>query len=235
MKINDKILSIPPYLSTSWENVRALQFRDEVLVIHLKDSESIQIPGLTKETVEQIFHIHSEYLEHQHLDTSKKEPNLFSNPSLLSQDLSDSPVKLGFGFDAFGSPLQHNPDHMNAPDLPEVVLKKISAIAKIIAPEDIQALPKPEPHCNCMHCQIAKAINKEVQVQTDFVSESSEEEIVDEDLTFQQWNIEQTGDQLFNVTNRLDQTEQYRVYLGKPVGCTCGKEGCEHIVAVLKS
>ena len=47
--------------------------------------------------------------------------------------------------------------------------------------------------------------------------------------------ITQTGDKLFTVVNKLDPQENYHVYLGHPVGCTCGKQGCEHILVVLKS
>ena len=64
---------------------------------------------------------------------------------------------------------------------------------------------------------------------------TQEEEVTDRDLSFQQWAIEQTGDKLFCVTNKLDRLEKYNVFLGDPVGCTCGIQGCEHILAVLKS
>ena len=43
------------------------------------------------------------------------------------------------------------------------------------------------------------------------------------------------NDKLFTVINKLDQQEKYNVFLGEPVGCTCGKQGCEHMLAVLKS
>ena len=63
-----------------------------------------------------------------------------------------------------------------------------------------------------------------------------EEEIVsDEDLKFKTWDIVQTGEKLYDVTNPLDTKEQYHVYLGEPVGCTCGEQYCEHIRAVLSS
>ena len=128
--------------------------------------------------------------------------------------------------------MQHNPAQANSPDLPEEVLNKVSAIAKIVTPEDMKSLPKAEPHYNCIHCQIARAIHKGIQNMDG--EREDEEEVADEELQFQQWDIKQKGE-LFVVTNRLDTAEQYHVYLGNPVGCTCGKSGCEHIVAVLKS
>ncbi len=62
-----------------------------------------------------------------------------------------------------------------------------------------------------------------------------EEEISSEELSFQQWEIVQTGENLYQVVNRLDRADSYRVYLGDTIGCTCGKDGCEHVIAVLKS
>jgi len=62
-----------------------------------------------------------------------------------------------------------------------------------------------------------------------------EEEVSDEDLTFQDWEVKQEGDKLYLVTNPLDRDERYRVFLGKPLGCTCGKTNCEHIRMVLSS
>ena len=72
--------------------------------------------------------------------------------------------------------------------------------------------------------------------QADPINEREvEEDVRDDELQFEQWSISSAGDKLYNVVNRLDEQEKYRVYLGHPVGCTCGREGCEHILAVLKS
>lgn len=162
----------------------------------------------------------------------------FLNRSLLEGD-GESSLTFGFGtFDSLGSALHHNENQSDIPNLPKEILSKISAIAKIVAPEDGQALPKPEPHCNCTHCQIARAVH-EGFAETSDVSirglAQPEEVIKDTDLNFQQWDIQQIEEKLFSVTHKLDANEKYRVYLGHPVGCTCGKEGCEHILAVLKS
>jgi hypothetical protein len=79
-----------------------------------------------------------------------------------------------------------------------------------------------------MHCQIAKALHGELP-------EEQEEEVTDEDLKFRLWDIDQTGDKLYVVTNPLDSKEYYNVFLGDPIGCTCGEKNCEHIRAVLNS
>ena len=239
MRINNKILSIPPYLSTSWNHVLALHMKDSTLVVCLNDGSTVDVPNLKPEIIEMIFSAHASYLERQSERPNPSQPNYPTKASnslfsTLAND-ADIPFRLGFGtFDALGSALQHNPSQANAPDLPKEILSKISAIAKIVAPEETVNLPKPEPHCNCIHCQIAKAISSglgEPQQQL----EAEEEEVSSEDLSFCQWEITQTGDKLYTVINRLDSKEKYSVYLGHPLGCTCGKQGCEHILAVLKS
>lgn len=234
MKINEKILCLPPYISTSWKNVTSILFRNGELIINLNNGEPVHIPNLAPQIVEAVFTAHAQYVE-SHLEI----PPVAGNPLMNPQMVGDSPFKIGFSTtDGLGAALQHNPDQAGAPNLPPEMLEKLGAIAKIVAPEDLDSLPKPEPHCNCVHCQIARSIQrsisgmKEEEIKDD---KDEEEEIRDEDLKFQEWDITQTGDQLFTVVNRLDAHEMYRVFLGHPVGCTCGKPGCEHILAVLKS
>ncbi len=89
-----------------------------------------------------------------------------------------------------------------------------------------EAFPKPEPHCNCPHCQIARAMHG-------IEKQELEEPVSDEDLKFRDWEIKQTGEKLYSVTNPIDPSEQYTVFLGEPVGCTCGHSHCEHIKSVL--
>ncbi len=62
-----------------------------------------------------------------------------------------------------------------------------------------------------------------------------EPEVKEEDLRFQQWTACRLEENMYSVTIKLDSIEHYHVYLGDPMGCTCGKKGCEHIVAVLLS
>ncbi len=63
MKINDKILSIPPYISTSWSYVKSLQMKGPFLVITLMGGEAINIPNLKGDIIEQIFIAHANFLE----------------------------------------------------------------------------------------------------------------------------------------------------------------------------
>lgn len=211
MQINDKILYIPPYISTTWQNISSLTIDNKKnLVVLLHTKEKILIPNLDFPTLNLIFENHKKHLE---------QPNT-----------TKIGFKLPIGLDGLGGldPLsfaKHNPKEMNAENLPDEILEKLSSISKVLE-IDQESLPKPEPHCNCTHCQIARAMR----------GEKKEEEIVsDEDLKFRIWDIEQTGDNLFQVKNPLDSQEHYDVFLGNPIGCTCGKKDCEHIKAVLKS
>lgn len=225
-KINDKMLVIPPYISTTWSRVVALHMKGTLLAITLNDNSIITIPGLPTDVIESIFNHHAAYLE----KAVEKQADKNDMIQLLG---NQGAVRFGFeGTEGMNMVMQHNPSQANAPDLPADMLHKISAISKILAPDEA-ILPKAEPSCNCFHCQIARAINPGGEIK--IVDVSPEEVISDKELAFQQWDIIQTDQNLFSVTNRLDTSEKYNVFLGDPIGCTCGKEGCEHIVAVLKS
>ncbi|MCB1111503.1 MAG: hypothetical protein H7A37_02565 [Chlamydiales bacterium] len=229
MKINNKFLSIPPYVSVSWSEVVALHTEDGALVIPLRTGKKIQITGLSSELIETIFSAHAQYMAGGAEPTPQKEAN--KKPS----------VRFGFG-DAIpaelGSAMQHRMENANAPDLPQELLDKISSVAKIMAPEGSE-FPEAEPHCNCPHCQIARAISGKVAEKlemNDIESTIIDEEITDEDLKFEQWMVTDLGDHRYAVTNKLDKSEQYMVYLGEEsVGCNCGREGCDHVIAVLNS
>ncbi len=236
MKINEKILSIPPYISTSWNYVKSLQMKGPFLVITLMGGELINIPNLKNDIVELIFKAHAEYLEKT--IESPKETNSSFTQTIFNPEVSEMPFKLGIGsIDGMGNPLMHNPAQKDAPDIPKQILQKIAAIVKILSADEILAMPKAEPHCNCLHCQIVRTVTlaSESEQTSNEHQDSHEDEVKEEELAFQQWDVTQTGDKLFNVVNRLDVQEKYSVYLGQPVGCTCGKSNCEHIVAVLKS
>jgi hypothetical protein len=243
-KINEKFISIPPFISTSWEEVMALQVDEGDLIVILKDSSVIEVPSVDPEVLQEAFESHASYLEKKKLtpkDLIRKRPTdklLGMGIGIGGPSGTESSFRFGMGpIDGVGGAMQHNPEHMHAPDLPKEILHKIAAIAQIVSGDQNIEAPQAEPHCNCPHCQIARAIAK-----TSANSEKSidvhgvvEEEVLENELCFQQWDIIHTGDKLYTVVNKLDTDEKYSVYLGHPVGCTCGKDGCEHILAVLKS
>lgn len=249
MEITSHFINIPPLLSVSWHQIASLHMEEELLVVTLVSGSAIEVPNLPTELIQRIFNAHAFYLR----NLSFRSPaSVQPTPSPASKEHAaiatsippiDSPsdqiAGIRFGFttlDGMGSTLQHNPAMANAPDIPKEILSKIAAVSKILAPGEAEVLPRAEQDCNCMHCQIMRTIHEELEASNaDAEVKQTEENVSDEELTFQQWNIVQTGDKLFSVINRLDPSEQYHVYLGQPVGCTCGRESCEHIVAVLKS
>lgn len=242
MKVNTKILSIPPYISTSWKNVASLHIENRaggsVLIIGLVNGSTIEIPHLDSASIQAVFAAHEKYLEQQTSATPSKEiPPLLPEGFATGGGSAILSLPLGFGFDGnMGSLLQHNQEAADSPDLPQEAIDKILQLAKVIGLNELENFPKPEPHCNCMHCQIMRTIGSEQEGrQRAQQSETQDEEVTEEDLRFREWNIEKTGDHLYSVSNPFNAKEQFNVFLGSPVGCTCGEKNCEHIRAVLNS
>jgi hypothetical protein len=249
MRINDKLLSIPPYISTSWENVRSLQIEpakdDEdfpILIVTLTDGQQIHIPHLNPTLVEAIFAVHAKVVEHRvsnqefHADKPKLSPpsSSVSNSTRSNnsrQESSDFLIRFGIsGVDGSTAIMQHNASQSNAPDLPKDILRKIANLARSLGMEDTSLLPQPEPLCNCYHCQIARSVVYGI----DNNEERIDETVNDEDLRFCNWNIKTLGGQLFSVINKLDSNDFYHVCLD-PLSCSCKHSNCEHMRAVLES
>lgn len=245
MKITKKIISIPPYISATWAQVASLYLEDapaaqgKILVIMMQDDKRIDIPHLSESDLSLIFAAHAEAMEEEKESKEMIRGNigsLFSGSGMpfLNEQVIGIPLRLGSGgsLEGLSAALQHNEAQSNLPDLPEDILTKIAGIARIVAGEEsLSTLPKAEINCNCFHCQVARAIERGAG-ENEAVAE---EEVTDEDLRFRLWDIAQSGEKLYKVTNPLDSDEQYSVYLGEPVGCTCGHSHCEHIKAVLNS
>jgi hypothetical protein len=239
MRINAKTLSIPPYISTAWKNVLSLHIEETgdypLLVVTLANQTRIEIPRLDLSLMDAVFAAHE-----KHLNAETELPPTLSKSLFLplsNEEPSPSPFHFNAGnLESVSAYLQHNAEQMNSPNLPPEVLNKVSALSKTVGITDPNILPKAEPHCNCPHCQIARAIQN--GIDNELTSEETidlEEEVSEEDLTFRTWDIHKTSDNLYLVMNPLDDVEHYSVYLGDPIGCTCGCKNCEHIEAVLKS
>lgn len=230
-KINEKMICIPPYVSTSWDHVTFMQASDNEsggldLIMHLDTGSEIRIQNLDKALIDLAFAAHLKYME---AHPGKQQ----SNPAnIFSQMLNLSPEQLGNfpGIENLEMAMQHDMSKSDAADLPAELLNRISEMTKMIVGDQLQMFPKAQPHCNCPHCQIARSIHGETNEQ-----DAPEEDVSTEELTFQNWTIEDLGNDLFKLTNPLDTDEQYQVFLGSPVGCTCGKDHCEHIRTVLRS
>ncbi len=220
MKITHKILNIPPYISTSWENIKLLALDGPNLVIVLQNESRVIIPNIDKNTLTAIFDAHAKSLEDKH--NRGKIDFSFGFPIQGA---------LG-GLDTLPNAMQHNPAQANMPDLPEEVLNKISSLSKVMNFDDPSVLPAPEANCNCMYCQLARALRGSSKNEN---TKALEEAVTEEDLKFRSWDIEQTADKQYIVSNPFNKDEKYNVFLGEPIGCTCGSDKCEHIQAVLKS
>src|SRR5277367_817608 len=123
MKITSTILSIPPYLSTTWKNISSLLIREEkghfTLVVILQNRVQVEVPGLDKATVDSIFEAHARYAE------TETEASVFKNP--LDGPFNFSlPLKANGPIDSLGMSMQHNEEQANLPPLPPDVLNKIT-------------------------------------------------------------------------------------------------------------
>lgn len=240
MIINRQILSIPPHVSTSWSEVKALYVQEELLFILLYEGTVIQIPRLSPQVLEQIFQAHALYLEEQSERPAKEAQNplhMFFN----SVQTLELPFSLALnGLEMLGGVLHHNVEQAHRSDLPEEVLQKIAMAARLLGPEEREQLPCAEPHCNCIHCQIMRAIGHEKREEQKREKEEGQlqppaDSVEGTEASQGIWLVEQCGEQLFQVTHRDEPTEVYKVFLGTPLGCTCGDDRCIHILAVLRS
>lgn len=226
MIINDKILSIPPYVSTTWKQISSLhQNENKALIITLRTGVSIEIPSLPDEVISAIFFLHA---EHAQIEKAPLLPTASDGFTALSFPLS---IDAGL-LEMTSTFLQHDPSKMDAQAIPQELVDKLQLIARKLGPIDEEKMPQAEPHCHCPHCQIVRAIRSAHNHSNE---EVLEEEVAEADLRFKEWDIAEIRKDTYSVTNPLDKAEEYTVYLGNPIGCTCGDSHCEHIKAVLQS
>jgi hypothetical protein len=228
MKINHKILSIPPYISTSWKNIQTLFLKGPSLIINLGTGAEIEIPGLPLPILNEIFQAHTQFLE------KEKEAEL--KPQITTVSSFSFGIPLG-SIDQFSKIMHHNPEQANASDLPKELLEKVAEITQTIGLDGItlEALPRAEPHCNCPYCQLARTMHQDEKEVPQEVIEEKHEIVSDDELHFREWNLTQIDPHRFVLQNPLNPTEQYQVHLGSPIGCTCGQKNCEHIHFVLRN
>lgn len=236
MRINHRVLSIPPYISTSWNNISSLQSKEESdqkhsLLICLKDGSSVLIPEIEPIILHAIFSAHARALELEQKATVETEPKKPARSSPL-----DYTTKL-FEMENMHMMMSHNEQEKNAPDLPPEILKKIEQVSQKMGLSNSSTIPTPEPHCNCPYCQIARAVQKSAESAShpEHGEEEEEEVVSAKDLSFTSWIIQPLGNHLYKVSHPDSQEEVYQVFLGSPIGCTCGSKHCEHIKAVLSS
>jgi hypothetical protein len=227
VKITPKLLSIPPHLATSWKEIISLSWDEprNLLVVVLRHRAPIEIPGLERPAIDAIFEAHSRFSESAEIPALQNTvPFNFSFPMKLDGAISEP----------FTAPLHHNPQQANMPNLPLEFLTKVREILHAFGLDRAENASPAEPSCNCPYCQIARTpLNSAGGSAEEAII--TEEEVSSKDLTFRTWDIKQTAEKLYLVTNPLDEREQYSVFLGDPLGCTCGQKNCEHIRAVLNT
>src|SRR3989339_1424676 len=113
MRINHKVLSIPPYVSTSWKNISSLQSKKDneqhSLLVYLQDGSCILIPNLEEVVVQAIFAAHAKYME---LDKVSAQTSDIKKQPAPFQD-SNSGIKF-FEIENISSMLCHNEQEKNA-------------------------------------------------------------------------------------------------------------------------
>ncbi|MCB1118544.1 MAG: hypothetical protein KDK65_01145 [Chlamydiia bacterium] len=229
MKQFEKFFNLPPHLVTQWDDIKALYIKDNTLHVALHEGETILIPHLNQEMVEQIFiaygkHMNEEAEQSHSLLEAIKLP--FPGGFFGAEIGIDLPFKVSEGFQSI---VHHDPKGTKAPDLPKELLDKLSRMAQMMLAHNPQAFSKAEADCNCFHCQIAREL---VQQTLDA------EDVHEEDLHFApEWDVTPIDhdEKRYRVASRLNPDQSYQVHLGNPIGCTCGKNNCEHIIAALKS
>jgi hypothetical protein len=122
IKITEKMLIIPPYISTNWSRVGSLHMEGATLVITLNEGSTVHIPGLDQEILNSIFHHHSQFLEKS--ETIQNHPMDPRIRALL--DTGEPSIRFAFGgpMEGLGGMMQHNPDQADSPDLPPEILQK---------------------------------------------------------------------------------------------------------------
>lgn len=233
MIINREVFSLPPYISTSWGHVAALYMKDDVLVVALDEGIVISIPSLVPNIVQQIFDAHAAYLTEE-----AKRGQTKQKLREMEGTVVEFPFKTSMGLDGMmSSSMQHNPEQAHAPDIPKDILNKIVGITKLLGPEDANQFPKAEPHCNCMYCQIARAVHSALDDDDaiEIVAENKREPIAPPTPHESSWIVAKEDEHIYNVHHKDSPEETFKVFLGDQVGCTCGQSGCAHMLAVLRS
>lgn len=229
MKITSRRLSIPPYVSCSWDQVSSLHVEElddrRDLIVFMTSGARVTIPHLSETLIDMIFTAHGEFLD------QGATPDFESNTIQIEGALPPGLIPLSGNIlnGGIADLMQHNPAHKDMPNLSAEVLGKVVGMIKIIAPDDFGNLSPSEPHCNCIHCQVSRSASSQD------AEDVSDEVISDADLTFKDWDVTPEGENLYAVRHPIELNEEYHVFLGDPIGCTCGSKQCEHIAAALRT
>lgn len=208
MIINKQVLSIPPFISTSWKDIELLlSDGHSTLNIYLKNGTLVKISNLLKEDLDLIFKVHQDIL-------------------LTQQDTRISSMMDPLLFSFTGPMLEHDPDLQDSSPLPDEVKNKLKSLIDGMPKIEKSKLPEIHQNCNCPYCQIMNLVH----------GTDDEEDIVSEDeLHFSTWKQDALTNHLIKLTHPFNDEESYLVSLDSPVTCSCGQIGCEHVEHVLRN
>jgi hypothetical protein len=237
---------------------------EQLLVVTLTNGAQICIPGLDERMLRHIFQMHAEVLEglsstpisnEVALGLKESESVRSRTARLAGSEPSDMQLTLhgtetwqaaienqgglldGLSLDPSRLSsleqdlLQHRPELAESAPLPPLLLQRMSLMGRFLHPQLLAQMPRAEDGCGCPFCQLHRVLHGEPPD----TALPAVEEVKDEDLHFRSWLLEAKDEQLFIVSNPEDPQETYQVFLGEPLGCTCGQPNCEHIRAVLQS
>lgn len=225
------------------------------LKVFLINGHKVQLPDLEENVAKKLFDAYQRFHDNRqilrvHLRSisqaeTKEELQANSSKQAESQDPFSSIFRPAptlfsaeqlFGPSPFGPPmeqmarhLRHNPEMKDLPSLPKDILERIANAAQLLLshPEDAKKAPEPEIGCQCVHCQIARAIQQGL--------EHGYEPVTNEDLRLSTWHIKPIEDSRYLVENTLDPSHCHLVALKPSISCSCGDQNCQHIEAVLRS
>ncbi len=183
--------------------------------------------------IEAIFSAHARYLEQEEKAPA---PKLLPGTPLSLPDSSQQLASFALplkDMQGLGNVSQHNPEQADTPDLPQTGPGKIGEITKAMGIDDLIASPQtraplqlralPDRAGNAGRCRerSRRRSRKKLSLMRN--------------LNSARGISRRLRDKLYVVTNPLDDKEHYNVFLGDPVGCTCGHHHCDHVRAVLNS
>jgi hypothetical protein len=208
MIINKQLLSIPPFISTSWKDIELLLSDGQnTLNIYLKNGTLVKISHLLKEHLNLIFSVHQEILLNQ------------------AQEVT-TPIIDPLFFQFSGPFLEHDPDLCDASPLPDEVRSKLKSLIENLPKMDPSKMPVVHDNCFCPHCQLINLI---------FENTEKEELVSDSDLTFSTWIQEEVSDDEIKLIHPYNSDEFYIIKLQNPLQCSCQMPDCEHLLHVLRN
>ncbi|MFZ4773172.1 MAG: SWIM zinc finger family protein [Chlamydiia bacterium] len=249
MKINHRVLHIPPYISCRWSEIASIGVEtkggENLLQVQLLSGSRVLVPNLNQDEIDLIFKMHVHHLEHaseeeDRFKNLKELPffsNLFQPPPMDGNVATSFGAPISFHFDANDPSALfqgHNPAFANSPPLPKEILDKITLIAKAIGGEMVKEV-EPIDNCNCFFCQIARSLhNEKTHEKKPRVPRDLSKDLLHGGID-PEWMVEEVGPHMFKVTSRDEPGAIYQVYLGDSISCSCGSNRCQHIVAALKT